>query len=136
MRTIGSVSDFITQRNNSILSHYRKLAKQSAVINIAKISNIISNSPAPRFWVSEERATIVVSAMLTGRADKYLPASTRNLKKRMFEDICNKVVCIMEENQDATIANAVWLAVNSRAPQYYMCPRTIADIIYNQIKSK
>lgn len=91
------------------------------------IGAAIVNMPAARFWVSEERATIVVSALLSGRD---LPENMRPTKCEMFSEIYHRVLKLRRERPKASVFELVCEVVNSPAPKFYMLPRSAMDIIY------
>lgn len=64
MKYYGSVLDFTEQRNKELMNAYRKHIIEANVVIIPEIFKRVANSPASRFWVSEERAAVVIAAMM------------------------------------------------------------------------
>ena len=106
---------------------YRKAIKNAGYIDINKIAEEIVNMPYSRFWVSEERAMLVISAI-----DRGTPVldTMRPLKREMFEKIYERVCKLRKDNTYTCTAELVMMAVNSQAPKLYMRPRCALDIIY------
>jgi hypothetical protein len=127
MKPFGSISDFVPQRNNELIRAFRKILHESSYIKIKEVTNRLVNMPASRFWVSEERASTVVSAMVAGRG---LPKNMRPSKREMFTEIYNRVVEMRKTNPKAPIRELAAIAVNTPAPKFYMCPRSALVVIY------
>lgn len=117
MKSFGAVLAFTHERNKALIDAFRKYAEESEYINLKEIGHKIVNSPAPRFWVSEERATMVVSRILRG---KPVLDTMRPTKRQMFEEIYRRVVRLQMEKPDCPLCHLVCLVVNSPAPKFYM----------------
>lgn len=126
MKKKGSVADFTPQRNDELLKAFRNQMYMLGSLPIAELFNRAAMSPASRFWVSEHRALVVISRMLKG--DRIL---TMNPKKReMFFEIFHRVSRILEDEPGLTLTEAVFRAVNSPAPQFYLTPKSARTMIY------
>lgn len=89
------------------------------------------NMPAERFWVSEERATIVVSQMMRGdKLENMLPT-----KREMFVEIYNRVIGLLACRRDEPLSALVFDVVGSPAPKFYMTPDS-AKVIICKIKKE
>lgn len=126
MKYFGSIMDFTAQRNDDIMRVYRKHLQDARFIIMPDIFELVANSPASRFWVSEERAAIVISAMLAGRP---LPRMRSN-KREMFEEIFRRFCIERDENPSASVYELVAKIVNQPAPKFYLTPRTVGEFIY------
>ena len=82
MKHLGCILDFTHERNCDLMRAYRKKIEEANTIVMPVIFELVSQSPASRFWVSEERAAIVISAMAAG---KPMPRMREN-KREMFEE--------------------------------------------------
>lgn len=125
MRHIGSILDFTHQRNDDIMRAFRNQLAQSKFIVMSDIFELVAESPASRFWVSEERAAIVISAMLAG---KPLPPMRRN-KREMFNEIYRRFLIERKANPEKSIYELVAIIVNQPAPKFYLTPRTVGEFI-------
>lgn len=127
MKPYGSILEFTKERNADLMRAYRYQLRCAGFIRMRDISVAVVNMPASRFWVSEERATIVVSALLAGRD---LPDNMRPTKCAMFSEIYHRVLKLRKKRPAASVFDLVCEVVNSPAPKFYMLPRSAMDIIY------
>lgn len=91
-----------------------------------KIFEQVANSPCSRFWVSEERAAIVISTLLAG---KVIPNMRKN-KCEMFDEIFRRFLIAREQYPEKSIYALAIMVVNQPAPKFYMTPRTVGELIY------
>lgn len=127
MKPCGSILEFTRERNDELMRAYRYQIAKASFINMNQIARLITQMPASRFWVSEERATIVIAALLAG---KKLPANMRPTKKEMFLEIFRRVKKLIDNSPHMCLAHVVAKVVHSPAPKFYMLPRSAMDIIY------
>ena len=127
MKHPGCTIAFSHQRNTELLRAFRHACKTKGFINIAEVSLMTVNSPCSRFWVSEERAAVVVADLLKGRPvlDSMLP-----LKREMFQEIFHRVLAILDNEPHRSIPDIVFEVVNSPAPKFYIEPRSAMEYIY------
>lgn len=127
MKHQGCILEFTEQRNNELLRAYRKALSGKSFIDIGEISEIIVNSPCSRFWVSEERAMMVISAI---NRDIPILDTMRPLKREMFEELHTRVMEMKRKSPKMSMPEIVMAVVNSPAPKFYMRPRCAMEIIY------
>lgn len=60
MKYFGSILDFTRERNADLMRVYRDRLAEASIIVMPVIFQLVADSPASRFWVSEERAAIVI----------------------------------------------------------------------------
>ena len=89
------------------------------------------NMPSERFWVSEERASIVISDMLKGRSIENMNEN----KREMYEEIYRRVQELKKEYPNATVYELVSQVVEGPAPKFYLTPKS-AKVIISKIKSE
>ena len=131
MKHLGSILEFTAARNADLLRAFRiAVANADGHILLPRIFAQVADSPAERFWVSEERAAIVISAMLAGRP---LPKMRRN-KRDMFNEILRRVIPLRSQSPNRSLFDIVSEVVNQPAPKFYLTPRTVGEIFY-RIKS-
>ena len=106
---------------------YRQAIAECDIISIPEISERIVNMPCARFWVSEERANVVISAMMQG---KPILKTMRPMKREMFQEIYRRVMELKKKRPDDKLFDLVFSAVNSQAPKFYMRPRCAMETIY------
>lgn len=106
---------------------FRNVVSNSSFIDISEVSNRIVNMPCSRFWVSEERAMVVISAMLKR---KPVLDTMRPTKRELFQEIYNRVIALRDQQPNTPLFDLVMQVVNSPAPKFYMRPRCAMEIIY------
>lgn len=127
MKRFGAECEFKRERNDEIMKLYRAYVRRVRRIDLTEISEELSRMPASRFWISEERALIVVSQMRRGIA---LPSSTRPMKRRLYYDLYARTLQVLRGAPGITLTEAVRRAVDSPAPSFYLTARSVLDIIH------
>lgn len=126
MKKLNSTSEFSRERNMFLLTTFREHIRQMSQITIEKAFKATSQAPAPRFWVSEERAAAVMGKMLSG-AD---PTPAMNPEKReMYRELFAVFMNLKRQYPDESIASLCSMAVNSAAPASYLSWHTIRNIV-------
>lgn len=105
---------------------YQEELSKAGYIVMPKIFEQVANSPCSRFWVSEERAAIVISTLLAG---KVVPNMRKN-KREMFDEIFRRFLIVREQYPEKSIYALAIMVVNQPAPKFYMTPRTVGELIY------
>lgn len=105
---------------------FREQLALARFIVMPEIFELVAESPASRFWVSEERAAIVIAAMEAG---KPLTRMRRN-KREMFEEIYRRYLIERKNNPRKSVYELVTRIVNQPAPKFYLTPRTVGEFIY------
>lgn len=126
MKYYGSILDFTQERNQELMRVYQEKLSKAGYIVMPKIFEQVANSPCSRFWVSEERAAIVISTLLAG---KVVPNMRRN-KREMFDEIFHRFLTAREQYPEKSIYALAIMVVNQPAPKFYMTPRTVGELIY------
>lgn len=126
MKYFGSILDFTKERNADLMRVYHEKLTEASIIVMPVIFQLVADSPASRFWVSEERAAIVISAMAAG---KPMPRM-RNNKREMFGEIYHRYLVMREDYPDKSVYELVAKIVNQPAPKFYLTPRTVGEFIY------
>lgn len=126
MKYYGSILDFTQERNQELMRVYQEKLSKAGYIVMPKIFEQVANSPCSRFWVSEERAAIVISTLLAG---KVVPNMRRN-KREMFDEIFHRFLIVREQYPEKSIYALAIMVVNQPAPKFYMTPRTVGELIY------
>mgnify|MGYP006928123822 FL=1 len=128
----GRFFEYRDERNSDLLRAFRECIMSSPEEeSMETVYQRIVKSKSKRFWVSEEQASKVISYMMKGNNIDYMG----NNKKRMFEEIYNRVIKLQIENPDMRVFRLVEIVVAQEAPCFYMTPGS-AKVIISQIKSK
>lgn len=125
MKKLGAILYFTRQRNEDLMRAYRFHLHNSSHIHLPAIYRRVAQTPAARFWVSEERAAIIISAMEAGRP---LPKMRPN-KKEMFEEIHRRYLILKEQFPEKTLPSLVAEVVCQPAPKFYLTPKTVKEFI-------
>ncbi len=127
MKYHGCILEFTDERNKDLMRSFREAIARRNPIDISEVSEELVNMPCSRFWVSEERAMVVVSALVKGLS---VLNAMRPTKREMFQEIYNRVTALQEAHPDVALFELVMRVVNSPAPKFYMRPRCAMEIIY------
>jgi hypothetical protein len=125
MKQYGSKIEYERERGIDLLRNFRRLVEESQVVKIIDICGILVNMPSARFWVSEERAAIVLSSMMKG--DKL--DNMRPTKREMFNEIYRRAMLLKEKNPDMTIFELAFNVVRQPAPKFYLTAKTAKYLI-------
>lgn len=127
MKHIGCILEFTHSRNKELMQAYRSAIITCRHICLDDIADRIVNTPCSRFWVSEERATVVLTAIKQGKPvlDRMRPT-----KREMYEEINSRVDDFLNRNKSLSLFEGIVHVVNSPAPKFYMRPRCAMEIIY------
>lgn len=123
--------DFESERNNEIMKTYNKLVRESDFLCLEKLCKELVNHPTTRFWVSEERAAIVLSKMMRGEKLKGM----RPTKKEMFKEIFRRAMALRKKHPEWSALTLAFKVVCQPAPKFYISPSYAKGIIH-QTKKK
>lgn len=126
MKYFGSIMDFTHERNEDLMRVFHAQLAMARFRTTLELFKMVADSPSTRFWVSGERASIVVSAMLSG---KPLPRMRAN-KREMFEEIYRRFLVARQIDSKKTVYELVSDIVMQPAPKFYLTPRTVDEIIH------
>ncbi|MBD5339408.1 MAG: hypothetical protein HDR98_09880 [Bacteroides sp.] len=125
MKYFGSTVSFTRERNADIMRVFRQKLVEADFICIDDICRQVAESPASRFWVSAERAAVVISSMEAGRA---LPPM-RELKREMFCEIFRRYKQMRLLHPEESLLDLVAVIVNQGAPKFYYSPATVREYV-------
>lgn len=129
MKHFGSILDFTRERNNDLMRAYHEKLASATFIVMPAIFELVAQSPASRFWVSEERAAVVISAIEAGKGEQTLQRMRSN-KREMFEEIYRRYVNMKKEHPELSVYELATKIVNQPAPKFYLTARTVGEFIY------
>lgn len=134
MKKPGSIIQFNAQRNAELHKAFMAILSDSSirVKSLCDMFALAAAAPCSRFWVSDERAAEVISALLSGKEFPDMVCQ----KRRMYDEILHRVKVILEENPGIPVAHAVLRVVNSPAPEFYLTPLSARTIIYRFIRNR
>ena len=104
---------------------YHELIKSAQYILMPEIYRKVVNMPSRRFWISEGRAAIVISAMMKGDTLENMGP----LKREMYNEIYSRVIKLREKKPDLPIIQLVEMVVEQPAPKFYLTPGSAKVLI-------
>lgn len=127
MKHFGNIVEFTAARNRELMRAYKKALYETKYINIHDICEKVERTPCSRFWISEERASIVVSRMLAGIP---LEANILQSRRDMYEEIYRRVVSLKEIHPEMSTSELCCIVVHQPAPRFYMTTRSVIEYIF------
>ncbi len=104
---------------------YHELIKSAQYILMPEIYRKVVDMPTRRFWISEGRAAIVISAMMKGDTLENMGP----LKREMYNEIYSRVIKLREKKPDLPIIQLVEMVVEQPAPKFYLTPGSAKVLI-------
>lgn len=111
--------EYSQERSDDLMRAYDDYIASCDYIRMPDVYNKIVAMPSRRFWVSDIRAALVVSAMIRGEAhlERMWP-----LKREMYEEIYRRVVAMREDYPEFTTSELCAMVVMQPAPKFYLTP--------------
>lgn len=131
MKHKGADAEFKEERADDLMQAYNRLMNEAEEICMPEIYRKVVKQPARRFWVSEERACIVVYQIRKGDKLKDMHST----KRRMFMEIHRRAMKIQEKNPTMAMLEIVRGVVRQPAPEFYLTPGS-AKVFICQARKK
>ena len=131
MKHRGSKCEYAEERNNDLMRAYIEEIESCDNIVLPQVFSRIVNKPSKRFWVSAERAAIVVSSMMRG---DHLTTMSYSTRKEMFYEIYNRVVELKKKYPTKSIYELTCQVVLEPAPKFYLTAGSAKVIIHRTKK--
>ena len=111
--------EYSQERLDDLMRAYDEYISSCDYIRMPDVYNNIVNMPSRRFWVSDIRAALVISAMMRGEArlDKMCAS-----KREMYEEIYRRVITLREHHPNMTTSELCAIVVMQPAPKFYLTP--------------
>ena len=119
MKHYGSLMEYSKERLDDLMRAYDEYISSCDYICMTDVYNKIVNMPSRRFWVSDIRARVVVSAMMIGKAHLE---QMHLLKREMYEEIYRRVMKLRDEHPNMSTAELCSIVVAQPAPKFYLSP--------------
>lgn len=111
--------EYSKERSDDLMRAYDEYIASCDYICMSDVYNKIVNMPSRRFWVSDLRATLVISGMIRGNA--HLEKMCQS-KREMYEEIYRRVLSLSERYPNKPIPELCAMAVVQPAPKFYLAP--------------
>ena len=131
MKPRGTKFEYEDERNRDLMRVYRQCIESTDFISMPAIYEQVVSLPAERFWVSEERAAIVIASMMKGDNLERM----RPNKREMFQEIYQRAMKLKEENPAMSIFDLAFATVRQPAPKFYLTPGS-AKVIICKVKKQ
>ncbi len=125
MKKTGDVYELKEERDAELLRTFRLHLMQDGMVRLPECAERTVMSPTSRFWVSRERATLVMYGLLRG---KGLDGMSRT-RREMYGEIFRRVLAAREEHPDWTVADLTDYVVRQPAPRFYLTPKSAVVIL-------
>lgn len=125
MKKTGDVYELKEERDAELLRTFRLHLMQDGMVRLPECAERTVMSPTSRFWVSRERATLVMYGLLRG---KGLDSMSRT-RREMYGEIFRRVLAAREEHPDWTVADLTDYVVRQPAPRFYLTPKSAVVIL-------
>lgn len=131
MKRKNSTFEYEEERIDDLMRAFHSCLASSRHVNTNDLLATAIMMPSRRFWVSEERATIVIADMLRGQGIEHMNAN----KQRMYREIHKRVKLLIGESADMPISHAVACVVAQEAPCFYMSVNSARKAYYAHKKA-
>jgi hypothetical protein len=125
MKPFGSNVDYEEDRKRDLMRAYHEYIDSHEHINLQMLYKAIVNMPSERFWVSEERASVVICSMMKGDT----LSSMRPTKREMHYEIFKRAMEMRKKFPHLTILQIAFKVVRQPAPKFYITPSYAQSVI-------
>ena len=132
MKKRNSSCDYIPARNEELKSEFYSRLSSRTFLRTDDIFADIAKAGAKRFYITEDRAYVLLCNYNT---KGEWPKGMNPLRRRMMADIKRRVAALMDDDPSLSLKDAVYKAVNSEAPAFYLTPRSIRTIVYGSLSA-
>lgn len=131
MKKKGTISQLQHERDDDLMRAFQQELAGRPHILLPKVLNAVVSSPSKRFWVTSERAAIVIYNMMKGDELEHM----RPLKRKMFREIYRRVMKLKANYPQLSIPILTEQVVAEPAPEFYITPGS-AKVIISRIRKR
>ena len=117
MKHKGALMEYSRERSDDLMRAYDEYIASCDHISMNDVYARIVNMPSRRFWVSDVRAALVVSAIARGQARLE---SMWPLRREMYEEIHRRVIAARGEYPHLSFSSLCAMVVEQPAPKFYL----------------
>lgn len=132
MKYKGSQFEYKEERDADLLRAYHETISVMGNISLPEVAARIAATPSKRFWVSEERADIIVSRLLKGKSISNMTST----KQEMFYEIYHRYLAMKEEFPSLAKKEIIWRVCNEQAPKFYLTTKSILVLLHKARKEE
>ena len=130
MKKKGTISQLQHERDDDLMRAFQQELAGRPHILLPEVLNAVVSSPSKRFWVTSERAAIVIYNMMKGDELEHM----RPLKRKMFREIYRRVMKLKANYPQLSIPILTEQVVAEPAPEFYITPGS-AKVITSRIRT-
>jgi hypothetical protein len=131
MKKKGTISQLQHERDDDLMRAFQQELAGRPHILLPEVLNAVVSSPSKRFWVTSERAAIVIYNMMKGDELEHM----RPLKRKMFREIYRRVMKLKANYPQLSIPILTEQVVAEPAPEFYITPGS-AKVIISRIRKR
>lgn len=131
MKKKGTISQLQHERDDDLMRAFQQELAGRPHILLPEVLNSVVSSPSKRFWVTSERAAIVIYNMMKGDELEHM----RPLKRKMFREIYRRVMKLKANYPQLSIPILTEQVVAEPAPEFYITPGS-AKVIISRIRKR
>lgn len=131
MKNVGAIFEYEEERNRDLMRAYKEQLASHENKDLQSVLNRVVEMPSKRFWVSEERAAIVISEMMRGKGLKV----KGKVKREMYNEIYRRVVELQKSHPGMSVYDLTFMVVTGPAPKFYLTPGS-AKVIIHKVKKQ
>lgn len=131
MKKKGTISQLQHERDDDLMRAFQQELAGRPHILLPEVLNAVVSSPSKRFWVTSERAAIVIYNMMKGDELEHM----RPLKRKMFREIYRRVMKLKVNYPQLSIPILTEQVVAEPAPEFYITPGS-AKVIISRIRKR
>lgn len=131
MKNVGAIFEYEEERNKDLMRAYKEQLALRENKDLQSVLNRVVEMPSKRFWVSEERAAIVISEMKRGKGLKI----KGKVKREMYHEIFRRVEELQRKHPEMSIYDLTFMVVTGPAPKFYLTPGS-AKVIIHKVKKQ
>lgn len=125
MRRLGDVYEFKEERDRELLQTFHLNLMRRGAIKLSECVKRTVMSPSSRFWVSKERATLVMYSMLRGKSNEGMSLT----RQEMYREIYRRLLLLKQEHPDWSVSQLTEVVVRQPAPRFYLTPKSALVIL-------
>lgn len=125
MKKKGTISQLKHERDEDLMRAYTQELSGHPHILLPDVLRAVVSSQSKRFWVTSERASIVIYNIMKG--DKL--ENMRPLKRKMFREIYRRVMKLKKNYPQLSISILTEQVVAEPAPEFYITWQSAKTIL-------
>jgi hypothetical protein len=129
MKHSGCYFEYTKERDEDMRRAYSLIVGECDRVDLRDVFHRLVNMPSKRFWVTPDRAAIVIHSMMRGDTLQNM----RPMKREMFQELYRIVMELKEKYPTASMPELCSMAVLSPAPKFYLTVGS-AIVIWHKAK--